>query len=109
MDIDLAGYSVVVTGAAGGIGKETAAVFCNAGASVFLIDKDEGRLAPSATVAILTGRDVASARRIVAIDALTYAGNHGAEWWENGRAELLPEVGPYVAGMHRLAGLAGRG
>jgi trehalose 6-phosphate phosphatase len=65
-----------------------------------------GRLASSATVAILTGRDVASARRIVAMDGLAYAGNHGAEWWENGRAELLPEVGPYVARMHRLAGLA---
>ena len=65
-----------------------------------------GRLASSATVAILTGRDVASARRIVAIDALAYAGNHGAEWWENGRAELLPDVGPYVERMHRLVGLA---
>lgn len=44
LNIDLSGYSVIVTGAAGGIGKETASLFCRVGASVFLIDKDESGL-----------------------------------------------------------------
>ena len=48
MNIDLSGYSVIVTGAAGGIGKETASLFCRAGASVFLIDKDDSRLEEAA-------------------------------------------------------------
>lgn len=48
MQINLTDYSVIVTGAAGGIGKETASAFCDAGASVFVIDKDEDRLKAAA-------------------------------------------------------------
>ena len=44
-----------MTGAAGGIGKETASAFCNAGASVFIIDKDDERLEASAAALAAIG------------------------------------------------------
>lgn len=61
------------------------------------------RLAARLTVVVLTGRDVASARRIVGLDDVWYAGNHGAEWWRDGVALVAPEALPYVAPVHAMA------
>ena len=60
-------------------------------------------LAERITVVALTGRDVATARGLVGLDSVVYAGNHGAEWLEDGRTSVLPEVQSYVASMHALA------
>ena len=56
------------------------------------------------TVVALTGRDTASARRVVGVAEIAYAGNHGMEWWEDGTTTVEPLVRPYVGRIHRLAG-----
>ena len=60
-------------------------------------------LSREATVVALTGRDTASARRVVGVAEIAYAGNHGMEWWEDGTATVDPLVQPYVGRIHRLA------
>ena len=60
-------------------------------------------LTRAATVVALTGRDTASARRVVGVAEIAYAGSHGMEWWEDGTASVDPLVRPYVARIHRLA------
>jgi trehalose 6-phosphate phosphatase len=60
-------------------------------------------LASRAIVVMLTGRDVAAARRIVGLDSVIYAGNHGAEWWEGGTVSILPAAQPYVEAVHAIA------
>ena len=65
-------------------------------------------LAERVTVAVLTGRAVADARRMVGVDAAVYVGNHGAEWWESGRAASAPEVAPYLPALRALAEDAAR-
>ncbi len=60
-------------------------------------------LSAEVTVVALTGRDTASARRIVGVAEIAYAGNHGMEWWEDGAATVEPLVRPYVGRIHRLA------
>lgn len=52
-------------------------------------------------VAAISGRSVDDARRMVGIDELVYVGNHGLEWWANGRKQLCLGVGPYVADVAR--------
>jgi trehalose 6-phosphate phosphatase len=47
-------------------------------------------------VAILTGRSVGDARRMVDVDGLTYIGNHGMELWGDAGAEMIPEARPWV-------------
>ena len=64
-------------------------------------------LAPRLTVVALTGRDVASARGMLGVDTITYAGNHGMEWWEDGASTLDPEAERYLPRMHRVAEAAG--
>ncbi len=61
-------------------------------------------LSREATVVALTGRDTASARRVVGVAEIAYAGNHGMEWWEDGTATVEPLAQPYVGRIHRLAG-----
>ena len=55
------------------------------------------------SVVVLTGRDTASARRVVGVEAIAYAGNHGMEWWEDGTATVDPLAEPYVGRIHRIA------
>ena len=40
MDVGLAGKRAIITGAGGGIGRQTAQLFANAGAAVFINDID---------------------------------------------------------------------
>jgi trehalose 6-phosphate phosphatase len=47
-------------------------------------------------VAVVTGRSVSDARRMVDVDGLTYIGNHGLEFFANGHAEMVPEALPWV-------------
>lgn len=61
------------------------------------------RLAAHLTVVVVTGRDVASARRIVGLDEVWYAGNHGAEWWQDGVTAVAPAALPYVVPVHATA------
>ena len=60
-------------------------------------------LAEHLTVAVLTGRAVADARRMVGVEAAVYAGNHGAEWWKDGHAAPAPEAAPYLPALRALA------
>jgi trehalose-phosphatase len=60
-------------------------------------------LAHRTHVVALTGRSVEGARGIVGLSAITYAGNHGVEWWVRGRASVLPEAQGFVHRMHTVA------
>lgn len=48
-----------------------------------------------AIVAILTGRAVADARRLVGVPELAYVGNHGMETWTGGSSRWESRVEPY--------------
>lgn len=97
MDVDLvqsfalAGRTAVVTGAASGIGRETAIVLAQAGASVAICDVDDAGLAETAGLVEAAGGDVLSRRVDVAnraqIDALAAA---TAERW--GRIDVWVNV-----------------
>jgi trehalose-phosphatase len=54
------------------------------------------------TVAILTGRDVASARAFLGLTSVTYYGNHGLEIWERGSTTVPPEAQPFKRQIQRL-------
>ena len=69
---------------------------------------DLAALAEHLTVAVLTGRAVADARRMVGVEAAVYVGNHGAEWWEDGHAAPAPEAAPYLPALRALAQEAAR-
>jgi trehalose 6-phosphate phosphatase len=55
----------------------------------------------AAVVAVLTGRSTDDARRVVGLDELTYVGNHGLVWWENGEERPLAEAAQYAGLVHR--------
>jgi trehalose-phosphatase len=61
------------------------------------------RLAQSVHVVLLSGRGVRDALRIVGLDSVTYAGNHGTEWRVGGVTSVLPEAQEYVSRIHRIA------
>lgn len=48
-------------------------------------------------VALVSGREVEVARRMVGIDGLAYAGNHGLHIWMNGREETTEAAQEYAA------------
>jgi trehalose 6-phosphate phosphatase len=50
-------------------------------------------------VAVVSGRTVADAQRMVGVDGLTYIGNHGLEIWMGDRPYTLPEARPWIARM----------
>jgi NAD(P)-dependent dehydrogenase (short-subunit alcohol dehydrogenase family) len=75
---ELAGRSIIVTGAAGSIGSATACVLAEHGADLMLVDIDAGRLAARASdVAALGGRvstcvaDVSDSKQVAAYVAAT--------------------------------------
>ncbi len=47
-------------------------------------------------VAVVTGRSVDNARRLVGVEGLTYIGNHGLETYSHGRAEVVVEARRWV-------------
>jgi trehalose 6-phosphate phosphatase len=47
-------------------------------------------------VAVVSGRTVADARRMVGIDGLTYVGNHGLEIGTRTGSQIVPEARPWV-------------
>ena len=48
-----------------------------------------------ALVAVVTGRDVETARRMVDVDGLIYVGNHGLERWQEGKLSVEPRAEQY--------------
>lgn len=50
-----------------------------------------------ALVAVVSGRTVADARRLLGLDNIVYVGNHGLTFWAEGREEAAPGVAPYLA------------
>ena len=54
-------------------------------------------------VALLTGRCVADAYLIINLDGVTYSGNHGTEWYRDGKPWVVPEAEQYIAGIHQVA------
>ena len=47
-------------------------------------------------VAAISGRSAHDVRNLVGVEGLVYVGNHGLEWWSDGRALLWPGARPYV-------------
>jgi trehalose 6-phosphate phosphatase len=61
-----------------------------------------GRLA---AVVVVTGRDVRTARRMVALDTVVYFGNHGLERWDRGAIAVAPEADGYPQRIKEMARL----
>lgn len=95
-DSGLAGNSVVVTGAAGGIGREVAAAFAEAGAHVLLVDIPGSKLSDAHARLVGTGHATLEAD-------LSDLSQHSSIFT---RAE---ELGPFVALAHCAAVLRRRG
>ena len=55
-----------------------------------------------ALVAILTGRDSLKARDMLGIDGAVYVGNHGLEWWQDGKLEIREEAKEYAPAIRGL-------
>lgn len=47
-------------------------------------------------VAAVSGRPTGQLPSMLAVDGMVYVGNHGLEWWEDGRAAVVPEAQAYV-------------
>lgn len=47
-------------------------------------------------VGAISGRSGEDVRRLVGVDGLVYYGNHGLEWWADGRGRFSQGVEPYV-------------
>jgi len=62
MGLNLGGKVVLITGAAMGIGRETALAFAKEGANLALLDIDEKELANTKAVVAKTGVKVSSGR-----------------------------------------------
>ena len=50
-------------------------------------------------VAVVSGRSVSELRSMIQVEGLTYVGNHGLEWWEDGEAIVAPEARPFLPGV----------
>jgi trehalose-phosphatase len=61
-----------------------------------------GALSRRHTVVVVSGRSVADARRIIGLDSLVYACNHGLEWWYQGSATVHAGVRPYRRQLRNL-------
>lgn len=47
-------------------------------------------------VAAVSGRPADQLLGLVGVDGMVYVGNHGLEWWQEGRARVVPEAQPYL-------------
>ena len=54
-----------------------------------------------ALVSVLTGRPAADGREMVGLEGLTYVGNHGMEWIEDGQAFTDPAAAPHEERVRR--------
>jgi len=54
-------------------------------------------------VGIVSGRDSDEARKIVGLDNIIYAGNHGLEWLENGKQFYAPEALNFIEIAQNIA------
>ena len=68
MDLGLKGRACVVTGASRGIGRETARLLCEEGASVLLVGRDEKRLAAAVEEAATAGAEAGGRAEPLALD-----------------------------------------
>lgn len=98
-DVGLVGNSVLITGAAGGIGREVAAAFAAAGAHVLAVDR------PGSDVGDLVRTWAGSGHRAVECD-LVDLGTH-AELMDQA-VELAPAGGRFAAVVHLAAVLRRR-
>lgn len=53
-------------------------------------------------VAVLSGRSVEDARRMVGVDGLLYVGNHGLEYIKDGEIHIEPEVEKYLSAIKKV-------
>lgn len=60
---------------------------------VALLSRLVGRLD---LVAAVSGRSIEQLRPMVGVEGMVYVGNHGLEWWEQGRSTVAPEARPYL-------------
>ena len=62
-----------------------------------------------AAVAVVTGREMKEARRMVEAENIVYFGTHGLERWEDGEMKVAPEAEPHLDKLRNAtAELAGR-
>ena len=62
-----------------------------------------------AAVAVVTGREMKEARRMVEAENIVYFGTHGLERWEDGEMKVAPEAEPHLDKLRNTtAELAGR-
>ncbi len=47
-------------------------------------------------VAVISGRPVSQLLPLVGVEGLVYVGNHGLEWWQDGRAVVVPQAEPFL-------------
>ncbi|MBM3933325.1 MAG: trehalose-phosphatase [SAR202 cluster bacterium] len=62
-----------------------------------------GVISQHITVEILTGRDIASARALIGLNSVVYAGNHGFEVWEKGNITIPPDARALSRRMNTLS------
>ena len=93
------------------------AIFCDIdGTLAPIAPRPEAARVPAATLKLLarladtyslvgcvTGRPAAEARRMVPIDAVALAGNHGLEVWRDGGVKLEPRAAKYLEAMRAAA------
>ncbi len=50
-------------------------------------------------VAAVSGRSMDQLLSMLPVDSMVYVGNHGLEWWEDGRSTVVGEARPYLPAM----------
>jgi trehalose 6-phosphate phosphatase len=50
-------------------------------------------------VAAVSGRPIEHLVRVLDVEGMVYVGNHGLEWWEQGRSAPIPEAEPYLSAV----------
>lgn len=93
---ELTGRTAVITGAASGIGRETARLFAQAGARTVVSDVNEGGLAETAALmegegpaAITAAADVSRRSEVEALADLALAETGGLDIWVNGAGIIV--------------------